>query len=340
MKARIAAISTYLPPGIETNDDIAKLFPEWPANKIFKKTGIYSRHVSSETEFTSDLAVKAAERLFAEHGIDPISVGSVILVTQTPDFILPTTACIVHDQLGLSSSVGAFDINLGCSGFVYGLAVAKGLVESGQSSSVLLLTSDTYTKLINPHDKSVRTVFGDGATATWITGGGSDNCMRGFSQGTDGSGAGKLLVPNGSLRKAAHLNPSAEPKNRSLKDSRFDLYMDGPGIFEFTLRTVGPLLETTLLKAGLSVKDVDYFVFHQANRFMLEHIVSKTKLPSDKCPIVMENWGNTISSTIPMALNQIMSEKSSEPKSRILLAGFGVGLSWAGMVIELDGFDS
>ena len=336
MRARIAAVSTYFPSQIETIADLAEIFPEWPARKIFEKTGIYSRHVSSDDEFTSDLAVKAAKALFLENGVDPNSIESVILVTQTPDYILPTTACIVHEQLGLSSSVGAFDINLGCSGYVYGLAVAKGLVESGQSSSVLLLTGDTYTKLINPQDKSVRTVFGDGATATLVTGGGTDKSISGFSQGTDGSGAGKLMVPNGSLREAVHLNQLSLPKSRSLKDSRFDLYMDGPGIFEFTLRTVGKLVEETLEKSGLLAEDVDYFVFHQANRFMLEHIVSQTKLPPEKCPILMESWGNTISSTIPMALKQMMNEDSLGPRSKIVLAGFGVGLSWAGIAVELD----
>jgi 3-oxoacyl-[acyl-carrier-protein] synthase-3 len=242
---------------------------------------------------------------------------------------------LVHEELGLRADAGALDLNLGCSGYVYALGLAKGLIDSQQVRNVLVVTSDTYTKLLNPLDKSVRSIFGDGATATLLDSSGNPESISGFVQGTDGSGAGLLMVPRGGLRAGSEINPASAPEERKLESSQFDLYMDGPAIFNFTLKVVGPLVHETLEKSRLSLESVDYVVFHQANAFMLKHIVQKLDIPSAKAPILMRNWGNTVSSTIPMALHSLLAD-SEVRDYRILLAGFGVGLSWAGISVEMN----
>jgi 3-oxoacyl-[acyl-carrier-protein] synthase-3 len=335
MPSRIKAISTYLPQRIETVDDLEKMFPEWSSTRISEKTGIFSRHISADDEFSSHMAVAASRKLFGSTGIQPEDIDCLILVTQTPDFLLPTTACLVHEGLGLRADAGALDVNLGCSGYVYALGLAKGLIDSKQVKNVLVVTSDTYTKLLNPLDKSVRSIFGDGATATLLDDSGSLESINGFVQGTDGSGAGLLMVPHGGLRAGSQLNSAASPEERKLKASRFDLFMDGPGIFNFTLRVVGPLVQDSLEKSRLSLDSVDYIVFHQANAFMLKHIVEKLNIPLVKAPILMRDWGNTVSSTIPMALHSLLAG-SPQRDYKILLAGFGVGLSWAGISVEMN----
>jgi 3-oxoacyl-[acyl-carrier-protein] synthase-3 len=338
LAAKIEAIGIYLPSLVESSEDLAELFPEWSSEKIAGKTGISNRHISGPNEFSSDLAVKAADALFEDTGFDRSLIDSLILITQTPDFILPSTSGIVHETLGLRSDAGSIDINQGCSGYVYGLAVAKGLIESNQAKNVLLITADTYTKLINPLDRSVRSIFGDGATATLLSNTGTTDSICGFIQGTNGGGAGMLIVPSGSLRRAEDVSPNASPEKRGLIETGFDLYMDGPGIFNFTLEVVGDLVSSVLDKAGYRQQEIDFFVFHQANKFMLDHIIRKHGLPPERCPIVMQNWGNTVSSTIPMAIYHLAKEGKLSASSTLMLAGFGVGLSWAGITARVRNF--
>lgn len=332
MNARISAVSRYLPKNIETNDDLAELFPEWSPLKIASKTGINQRHVADATEFSSHLATKAGLALLQDHHIDPSTIDALILVTQSPDFALPTTACIVHAALDLPQNSGAFDLNLGCSGYVVGLSVAQAMIDSGQVSRVLLLTADTYTKYLNPLDKTVRTIFGDGATATLVESSSMERALEAFVSGTNGKSAGALMVPNGTLRQGTTLNPNSDPQTRGLEASDFDLFMDGPSIFNFTLDVVGPTVDAVLAKANLSPDDVDLFVFHQANKFMLDHLVAKMGLPEEKVPVVMGEWGNTVSSTIPMALVELRESGRLTEGMTVVLVGFGVGLSWAGIV--------
>jgi 3-oxoacyl-[acyl-carrier-protein] synthase-3 len=333
VNAFLHSIATYLPEGVETNADLEARFPEWSASKISAKTGIVQRHVAAHDEFTSDLASGAARKLLEKSQIDPADIDTLIVVTQTPDFILPTTACLVHETLGLKRNAGAFDINLGCSGYVVGLATAKAFVEAGHSKNVMLVTADTYSKLLNEDDKSVRTIFGDGASASLITESTKGPRIGRLIQGTDGSGAGNLIVPRGSIRPGESVSPNASPEQRNLTPSEFDLFMDGPSIFNFTLDVVEPTLNEVLASEGWAVSDVDYFVFHQANEFMLNHLVKKMGLPPEKCPILMRDTGNTVSSTIPMALAKMIDANQIRQGSRLVLIGFGVGLSWAGISV-------
>lgn len=333
MYSQITAITDFLPKKILQNSELSESFPEWSVEKISSKTGIVQRHISGDDEFTSDLAVSAGKKLFEEFNIDPGSIEFVLLCTQSPDYFLPTTACLVQDQLGIPTSVGALDINLGCSGYIYSLGIAKGLIETGQVNNVLLITADTYSKFLNPKDKSVRTIFGDGASATFVEAGSLEQSISLPTFGTDGSGGKHLIVPNGGLRSGDDLAPNSDSSQRGLEETYFDLYMDGPEIFNFTLNVVPESLVKTLDKAGLSFDEIDLFVFHQANKFMLDHLRKRLNIPEEKFYVSMSNSGNTVSSTIPIALTDANNKGVLSSGMKILLLGFGVGLSWAGTVI-------
>jgi len=332
VSARISAIEYHLPASVLDNEQLSAEFPEWSVEKISAKTGIDRRHIASETEFSSDLAIAAGRKLLDARGIDPTTIDYLIVCTQSPDYYLPSTACIVQDALGIPTSAGATDITLGCSGFVYALGLAKGLIESGQVSNVLVITADTYSKFINPADKSVRTIFGDGAAATLVTADGDSDALTAFTYGTDGAGAKSLIVPRGGLRDGNDLQPKADAGARNLEPSAHDLYMDGPDIFNFTLAVVPKSVDAILAKAGLEQDDIDLFVFHQANAFMLEHLRKKLKVPTEKFFVSLAESGNTVSSTIPIALADAARAGALQPGMKVMLLGFGVGLSWGGLV--------
>ena len=334
MSARIAAVEYHLPESVLTNDALAAEFPEWTVEKIAAKTGISHRHISGPDEFSSDLATAAGRALFERHGIDPASIEYLIVCTQSPDYFLPSTSCLVQEQLGLPHTAGATDITLGCSGYIYALGLAKGLIESGQVSNVLVITADTYTKFINPADKSVRTIFGDGAAATLVTDDGDADAIAAITYGTDGSGGKSLIVPNGGLRAGSRLQPKSDPSARGLEANGYDLYMDGPDIFNFTLKVVPESVDTILAKANLGLDDIDLFVFHQANAFMLEHLRKKLGVPTEKFFVALEESGNTVSSTIPIALAEAERQGALTKGMRVMLLGFGVGLSWGGLVVR------
>ncbi|MEO7274790.1 MAG: ketoacyl-ACP synthase III, partial [Vicinamibacterales bacterium] len=303
MKAFVAAIRPALPDALLDNEMLAAEFAGWSAEKIFAKTGIRTRHIAAPGECASDLAYQAAQTLIAEERLDPASVDFLLYCTQTPDYILPTTACVLQHRLGLPTSCGALDFNLGCSGYIYGLGLAKALIESGQARTILLLTADTYSKLVNPADKSVRTLFGDGAAATLILARDEETLVGPFVYGTDGAGAQHLIVPCGGMRRPAvdqaELVHDASGNARTVND----LFMDGAEVFNFTLRVVPTAVADLLARAHVALESVDLFVFHQANGFMLDHLRRKLGIPSEKFVVAMEDVGNTVSSSIPIALH-------------------------------------
>lgn len=336
-KARVAAIATHFPEEVISNEDLAAVFPEWTAEKILAKTGIAERRISADGETASDLAAAAAEKLFDAHDIDRASIDFLLLCTQSPDFILPTTACVLQERLGLRQDIGALDFNLGCSGFVYGLSLAKGLIEAGNARRVLLLTADTYTKLIHPKDKSVRTIFGDGAAATLIEADDHDasgaNAIGPFIFGTNGKGAKDLIVKTGGARTERSEASAAEYSDESGNTRTDDhLFMDGGAVMAFTLRAVPDAVRRLLEKAGLTMDDIDHVVFHQANTFILETLRKKCQIPAEKFVVHMSHYGNTVSSTIPIALTSL--PRRADGRRRVMVVGFGVGLSWAGTIID------
>ena len=331
--ARIAGIATVLPDQQLTNEDLAERFPEWSVEKIAAKTGIRSRRIAGPDEFASDLAVAAARALLERDGVEADSIDYLIVCTQTADHIMPAVSLQAHGRLGLRTSAGATDITHGCSGYVYGLGLATALIESGQADRVLLITADTYSRLLNPADKSVRTLFGDGATATLVdlT---DRRALHSFVYGSDGARGGALAVPNGGLRGGEAFGAAADLEARGLESNGYDLYMDGPEIFSFALRVVPDTAQKVLARAGLRKEDVDTWVLHQANAFMLDHLRRKLGVTGDRFVVDLALTGNTVSSSIPIALDGLGDRGERAPGTRSLLLGFGVGLSWAGAIAE------
>lgn len=324
--AAIGPIAIQLPERVETNEDLQREHPDWDMEVIARKTGIRARHIAAPGECASDLAVAAAEKLFREHAIDRASVDFLLLCTQTPDYPLPTTACLLQDRIGLPTTVGALDFNLGCSGFVYGLALADGLIRSGAARRVLLLTAETYSKFIHPGDRSLRTIFGDAAAATLIEAADAPS-MTGFRFGTDGKGADTLLVAKGGARRP---EDAIRPRHRHRWPS--DLYMDGPSLINFTVAAVPKLVDQVLEAAQLTRDDIDLYLLHQATYKMLAELRDGLHVPEDKVPLAMESVGNTVSSTLPILIDSLRRVGGLRPGAPNLLIGFGVGWSWAGCV--------
>ncbi|MEI8273160.1 MAG: ketoacyl-ACP synthase III, partial [Paludibacter sp.] len=324
MEAFIKAISYFLPEKVVTNDDLVKEFPEWTVDKIAGKVGVTERHQAAENETAADMAIQAAEKLFAEHAIDRSTIDFVLFCTQSPDYFLPTSACIIQHKLQLSTSCGALDFNLGCSGFVYGLSLAKGLIAAGIAKNVLLLTAETYSKHIHPLDKGNRTIFGDASAATLISIDGFAS-IENFSLGTDGRGAENLIVKKGGQRQSNALNDTIVDESGNLTSSDY-LFMNGGEIFNFTSEAVPVLVEQVLTKNGLAKEDINLFVFHQANKYMMNYLRKLIEIEPDKFYFCLEKVGNTVSSTIPIALYE--AQKEGKLVGNVLLAGFGVGYSW------------
>lgn len=315
-----------------TNEELVKDFPEWTVEKINNKIGIKERHVAAADETASDLAFKAAEKLFEEYSIDKSTIDYVILVTQSPDYFLPTTACILQERLGLSTAIGAIDVNLGCSGFIYGVSLAKGLILGEMATRVLLITSETYSKYIHPNDKGNRTIFGDAAAATLIgTEGLGEICH--FSFGTDGKGAENLIVKSGCSRFRDPLNDLAFDDYGNPKSSDF-LYMDGAAILNYTLDYFPPLAIDTLKKNGLEKEEVDLFIFHQANKYIMNLLRKKLGIPEEKYYTFYELVGNTVSSTIPIAMKAALEDGSLKKGFKVMSAAPGLGYSWGGVIFR------
>ena len=333
MKAYIKALTYALPKKALTNEQLVEEFPEWSVDKIANKVGIHTRHIADENETAADLAVRAAEKLFAtETNINKNKIDFVLFCTQSPDYFLPTSACLIQDKLGLPTTCGALDFNLGCSGYIYGLSLAKGLIMGGIAKNVLFLTGETYTKHLHPKDKGNRTIFGDAGSATLISTEGFAE-IGNFSLGTDGKGAENLIVKTGAFRHKSSLNDLKFDEKANPIASDY-LFMNGSEIFNFTIDIVPSLVNDTLNKNELSKEDIDGYVFHQANAFMLNFLRKKLKIEEGQFHYYMSEVGNTVSATIPIVLCEKLKE--NKLKGNLLLAGFGVGYSWGGCVLKLN----
>lgn len=331
MKAVIKSIASYLPREILTNDMLASEFPEWSADKILSKIGITERRLSG-IETITGMAIKAAKKLFESSCLKPHDVDYILLCTQSPDYILPTSACIIQNELGIPSSSGAIDFNQGCSGYVYGLSLAKGLIAGHVANNVLLITSEAYTKHIHPQDKSNRAIFGDAATATWISSG-SGLEIENFILGTDGNGANNLIINNGGSRFPKNFKESFIDSTGNVRNDDY-LYMNGSEIFNFTLESIPILVASTLTSNKILLQEINWFVFHQANAFMLQHLRKKIGINIKKFPIEMEFTGNTVSSTIPLVLEKLLMENKVKLHDTLMLTGFGVGYSWGSVIVK------
>lgn len=330
--AYIKAISYYLPERVVTNEELLKEFPEWSVEKVAAKVGVKSRHIAAEDETAGDMAEKAARKLFEEYNVNPQDIDFVMLCTQCPDYYMPSTACVLQNRLGIPTTAGAFGYDLGCSGCVYGLAMANSFVKSGLANNVLLLTADTLTKYLHPSDKSNRSIFGDGAAACLIS---SD----GFAEigecvlGTDGSGAGHLIVNTGGARCRKATGRVTEDEEGHLHYEDY-LYMNGSAIFNFTLDAVPPMIAGILEKNNLPKDEVDYYVFHQANKFMLNTIRKVAGISKDRFYVNLAETGNTVSSTVLIGLKDCINNGIIQSGHKVMIAGFGVGLSWGGTILK------
>jgi 3-oxoacyl-[acyl-carrier-protein] synthase-3 len=338
VRASIRAISTHFPEATLTNDELAGLFSEWTPEKIEQKTGIRVRGIAREDETASDLAYHAAVKLFDGGLCRREEVDFVILVTQTPDYFLPASSCVLQHRLGLSTSVGAIDLNQGCSGWVYGLTLAKALVENGQSRCVLLLTADTYSKIMHDDDKATRPIFGDGAAATVIEAAspGTGNLIGDFVLGSDGTGTDHIVMRSGGFRCRKPAGGHLGADDFGSLRSEDHIYMNGPEVFNFTLRAVPAVFNAVLERHQLTLAELDLVVFHQANHYMLEHLRIKLRIERERFLIALRDHGNITSSTIPNALLIAEREGRIRRGARILAMGFGVGYSWGGTVLTWD----
>ena len=338
--AEIQSIACYLPEQLLGNAELVKHFPHWTAEKIVRKLGIESRPIAAEGETATDMAVIAAEKLLENGSCEHEEIDFVLFCTQSPDYFLPTSACIIHERLGLPKACGALDFNLGCSGYVYGLSLAKGLIETGTAKKVLFLTSETYSKYINADDRSSRPLFGDGAAATLIAAAKSakEELIGPFIFGTDGSGADLLIVPAGGHRLPSSEETAVEqPDGKGSMRSLNQLRMHGPGIFSFAVDRVPPMVEELLQKSGKTREEIGCYVFHQANKYMLDRLQELCHLKEANFFNDVLHRGNTVSSSIPIAMVDAWHSGVLKPNEWVMLVGFGVGLSWGATLVKIPG---
>lgn len=325
--AEIIAIEYCLPERVETNEDLHKLYPQWDMDALSKKTGVFQRHVAGPQECASDLAYNACLRLFETTGILPAAIDGLIVCTQSPDYVMPPNATLLQHRLGLNKSVAAFDYTLACSGYVYGLAMCKAFIESGFLETILLVTCDTYSKYIRRDDRGTRTLFGDGASVTLIRTGTPGICEVNLA--TDGSGGEKFIVRGGGCRNGLRTGD----QNKTMAEAKY-IEMDGFGVLSFVKREIPSFTENLLRKARLSREEIDLFIFHQASKISLDQVSQILGIPPKKTFVNFENIGNTVSSSIPIAIKDAWHAGKLKPGMVTVLVGFGVGLSWGGGVVR------
>jgi len=323
---RIAGVVACVPARVVGNDELSERFGDAVA-QVTKMTGVITRHIAAPEQTTADLCAAAAEALFDRAGIDRTTIGALIFISQTPDHRLPATACLLQDRLGLPVGIAAFDVNLGCSAYPYGLWLASMMIASGGPQRVLLLVGDTISKIVHGEDRATALLFGDCGTATLVEADGEGSAT--FLLGTDGAGGRNLIVPKGGFRA----DLPADPRNPNPEDT---LFMEGSEIFTFTLGAVPRLIDGLVEASGIARDDFDAFLFHQANGFMIKHLAKKAKLPPEKVPMNIDRFGNTSSATIPLLLATDCREQVTGGASYMLaMLGFGVGYSWAGCAMRV-----
>lgn len=332
----IVASSYCVPTTRLSDDELVSRFGEETMEKVRSNSGIHDRRVAGPEECASDLALQAAEELFAANpDVSRESIDLLVFATQTPDYLLPTTACILQDKLGLPKSTAAFDVNLGCSQYVYSVSVAHAMITSGLAKRALVLTGDTVSRILHPLDRMVVPLFGDAGTASLIEAAPEGQGFRAFEFGTDGSGHELLVWPTSGMRVPRSTETAEEHQDKygNIR-RRDDMFMDGTAIFVFTLKTVPQLVGRLLNKAGISIEEVDLFVFHQASRAIVEASAKKLNIPEHKLHYKLREFGNSGGSTVGIALTDAWLEGRLRPGMRVVLAAFGVGLSWAATLIE------
>lgn len=337
-RVRISGIASVVPSGVKRIEEEPSLAgtPVSRINRLKTDIGIIKRHITMKDECASDLCEHAAKFLFSDLGYEPSTIDSLILVTQTPDYFVPASSYVLHGKLGLTRNCAALDINLGCSGYVYGLWISSMMIAAGNCKRVLLLVGDTISRCVSPHDSAVAPLFGDAGSATIIENGSEDQEIT-FAFHSDGKRYKHLIIPAGAFRNRLS-GKTRETIEGEEGNTRTDehLYMNGAEIFNFSIREVPPLIEEVLTASGWVKEEVDYFIFHQANKFIIQTIARKLKVPIEKAPYdVFEKYGNQSSASIPVTICENLSSITRSKSIKVVLAGFGTGLSWAACTLSL-----
>lgn len=320
---RVAGVSTCVPPNQVDNLEVGKEFGAVEVRKVVSMAGVRHRHVVSPDITAVDLCTDAAQRLLDQLGWAPESVTGLIMVTQSPDYFLPSSSCIVHARLALSDQCAAFDVGLGCSGYPYGLYLAATMLRGGGHQRILVLHGETPSLFIDPQDQATSLLFGDAGSATALEHTGNEQDEACFGLFTDGQGADSLIIRGGGFR---------DPRPADPRDLR--LRMDGASVFNFTIKRVPALIQDTLAYAGLQVADIDSYIFHQSNRFIMKHLIKKCELPEDRVPFILEDMGNCGGPSVPLTLTRSLAQRGDQPM-RLMLLGYGVGLSWGSTIMTL-----
>lgn len=335
MGIKIDHIAYFLPEKIVTNNDFQQENPSWEMDRIAEKTGVLQRHISAENETAYNLAVAACNRLFDDTGFDKMLIDGIIFCTQTPDYLMPSNAFLLHKELKLRQNVFAYDYNLACSGYIYGLAMAHGFIATNVAKNVLLVTSETYSKLINPKDRSARVLFGDGAAVTLISKSTPSQGLIDLMLATSGDSYDTFYIPAGGARQ-----PKSSETGMEMTDSGGnirtlnDIYMNGFSVWKFIQSVVPRQIKELLSRNNKCIEDIDLFVFHQASKLTLDSLVKALKIDDRKVFLNLELVGNTVSASIPIALKDALDQGVLKPGMTVLISGFGVGLSWGSVLMK------
>jgi 3-oxoacyl-[acyl-carrier-protein] synthase-3 len=333
---RIESIAYALPERRVTNAELRAEYPEWDFERLEMRTGVFQRHVAADGETALDFAVRACEQLMAEGRLRPDEIDAVVFCTQSPDYIMPPNSCLLHGRLSMRTDVLAFDMTLACSGYVYALQLAASLIGSGASKRVLLATADTYTRYIHPGDRATRCLFGDGGAVSVIGPSGDGRGVRHIRCGTAGKHFEKFMIPAGGMRvqRSAETARTAVDRSGNVRTAEH-ITMDGLGVLSFFNATVPQAVHCVLAESGLSLDDIDLFVFHQASQVALDSLVTALRIPREKMVYDLAETGNLVSASIPIALCRALDSGRARPGQLALLCGFGVGLSWGTALVDL-----
>lgn len=332
----ITGMAAAVPARIITNYDFDLYFNKQDIKEIVDKIGVRERRFADENTCSSDLCFAAAEKLLSEMNIKRDEIDLLVFISQTPDYRMPATSVLLQQRLGLPTNTIAFDINLGCSAFLYGLAVVYSMMSGGQIRKALILDGETRSKVYSLRDRKTGFLFGDAGIASLI------ECGQRFgksyiSLNSDGSRESLIKINAGGYRKMS----SCETVKENVVDEYGNIrseeqgYMNGADVFTFVIREVPKDFYHLLEFSGSDLSQIDYFIFHQANSYINGYLIKKLKLPSDRVPSTIEKFGNTSSVSIPLTITSELKDKVSTRK-RLLLSGFGVGLTWGTAIIDLN----
>lgn len=334
MNVGIGSIEYFLPGNLVTNAQLQQTHPNWDITRVGEKSGVFQRYIANSDETAFDLACAALDRLFSNGKIEKREIDGIIFCTQSPDFIMPSNAFLLHKKYEFSNKVWAFDYNLACSGFVYGLAIARGMIQTGMANKILLVTADTYSKYIHPEDRSTSVLFGDGAAVTII----SKRDLPGIldiSLSASGSEYDSFYIPAGACRIPKDQNTKETLTDHSGNQRTLEhIHMNGFAVWKFISRTVPEQISSVLNDSNIGLEEIDLFVFHQASKLTLDSLVKSLKIDEHKVYMNLSQVGNTVSASIPIALKFAENEGRLKPGNLVLLSGFGVGLSWGTCILK------